>query len=265
MITVMTIAGLDPSGGAGVLADIKTISAFGCYGLAAVTSITAQNTKGVLEAYHQSAQVVADQISALLDDFEVSVVKTGMLPTAAIVRRVAESLAGSSCKSIVVDPILRSTSGHSLTDRGALDALVSDLMPQATLMTPNAAEAGEIAGIAVNRLPDMRAAAEAIAARGARAVLVTGGDLEGDEVVDLLVDSSGEVTFKSQRLQSRNTHGTGCALSAAIACLLARGVALREAVHIARRYVAEAIRTAPDLGHGTGPINHRPPGFSWSC
>lgn len=261
MLTVMTIAGLDPSAGAGVLADIKTIGAFGCHGVAAVTSITAQNTKGVFEIYNHEPEVVASQMRALLDDFEIAAVKTGMLPTATLVERVTAILAESCCGPLVVDPVLRSTSGFPLTDGKALDLLVGELMPRATLITPNAEEAGQIAGFAVPGLHEMRAAAEVIRARGAKAVLVTGGDIGGDDVVDVLADSAGELTFRSERVRSRNTHGTGCALSSALACLLARGLDLREAVAVARRYVAEAVRAAPDLGAGRGPLNHTPPGL----
>jgi hydroxymethylpyrimidine kinase/phosphomethylpyrimidine kinase len=263
MVTVMTIAGFDPSGGAGVLADIKTMAAFGCYGLAVVTSLTTQNTRGVLRSIPQAPDVVGDQISALLDDFEVSAVKTGVLPTPSIIHQVAQALVGVPNAQLVVDPVLRSTSGYPLSERGSIEVLISDLFPRAAVITPNAAEAAQIAGIEVNGLQGMRAAAEAIKQLGAQAVLITGGDLPGAEVVDVLVDSSGEEVFKSERIRSRNTHGTGCALSSAIACLLGGGLSLRKAVPIARQYVAEAIRHAPDLGHGAGPLNHLPPGFNW--
>lgn len=261
MITVMTIAGLDPSAGAGILADVKTISAFGCYGVAAVTAITVQNTKGVFEVRNGDAEVVAGQMRALLEDFEIAAVKTGMLPTAAIVERVAAVLGQDSSRPTVVDPVLRSTTGFPLTDGKAMDALARELMPRATLITPNVAESEHLAGIAVRGLREMQAAAEKIRARGAKAVLVTGGDLGGDDLVDVLADQTGELIFWSERVRSRNTHGTGCALSTALACLLARSLTVREAVPIARRYVAEAIRTGPDLGGGAGPLNHQPPGF----
>jgi hydroxymethylpyrimidine/phosphomethylpyrimidine kinase len=258
---VMTIAGMDPSAGAGVLADIKTISAFGCYGVAAVTSLTLQNTQGVFGACHQDRKTVRGQIEPLFDDFEVAAIKTGMLPTAEVVEEVAGIISARLPRAVVVDPVIMSTSGYDLIDEKALDALVKSLLALATVVTPNASEAERITGIRVGDLQSMRQAAEAILALGPRAVLVTGGDLDSDAATDLLIDSEGATAFSATRLPSRNTHGTGCTLAAALACLLARGLSLRESVPVAKRYVNEAIANAPGLGRGHGPLNHLLPGF----
>jgi hydroxymethylpyrimidine/phosphomethylpyrimidine kinase len=257
---VLTVAGFDPSAGAGVLADIKTVSFFGCYGVAATTSITFQNTQGVLGGRNQSRQTVLDQIRPLLQDFPISAMKTGMLPTVGSVQAVVEAISEGRIKNIVVDPVLRSSSGFSLV-KDAISLIVSDLFPSATLITPNVAEASALSGVAVIDEHTMTLAARRLREMGADAVLVKGGDLAGDEALDILVDSAGTVRLTAERIQSDQTHGTGCTLASAIASLLARGVALREAVHIAKRYVAAAIRTAPRLGHGHGPLNHFPPEF----
>ncbi|HXG68093.1 MAG TPA: bifunctional hydroxymethylpyrimidine kinase/phosphomethylpyrimidine kinase [Blastocatellia bacterium] len=258
---ILTIAGFDPSGGAGVLADIKTISAFGCYGVAAITSLTYQNTQEVFGASHQSGVAVVGQIKPLCNDFDIAAVKTGMLPTAEVIQAVASELGLKPAPFIVVDPVVRSTSGYDLIDDDALQALIEKIFPLAPVVTPNAAEAERIMGIRVHDRQTMEKAAENILALGPRAVLVKGGDLESDSAIDLLLDERGVEVFSSERVRSKNTHGTGCALSSALACLLARGYELREAIPIAKRYLVEAIRTAPGLGHGHGPLNHFPPGF----
>jgi len=258
---VMTIAGLDPSAGAGALADIKTISAFGCYGVAAVTSLTLQNTQGVFGAYHQSRLVVRGQIEPLFDDFEIAAIKTGMLPTAGIIEEIAEIISARAVSRLVVDPVVRSTSGFDLIDEKALSALVRNLFPLASVVTPNVVEAERITGIAITDSQSIHRAAEAILALGPRAVLLKGGDFRSETADDLLVDGEGSMVVSAKRLGSRNTHGTGCALAAALACLLARGLSLRESVPIAKRYINEAINSAPGLGRGHGPLNYFPPGF----
>lgn len=257
----MTIAGFDPSAGAGTLADIKTISAFGCYGIAAITSLTYQNTQLVFGASHQSGVVVLGQIKPLCSDFEVAAVKTGMLPTAEVIEVVASEIESSAIPHIVVDPVVRSTSGYDLIDDEALTVLVEKLFSLASVVTPNVIEAERITGIKIEGREAMQRAAEIILAKGPCAVLMKGGDLEGDSATDLLLDDKGVAVFSTERVRSKNTHGTGCTLSSALACLLARGYELREAIPIAKRYVAEAIRSAPGLGHGHGPLNHFPPGF----
>lgn len=258
---VMTIAGFDPSAGAGVLADVKTISAFGGYGVAAMTSLTLQNTQGVFGALPQRREVVREQINRLVADFRIAALKTGMLPTAEIIEEVAAFLSTSAIPHTVIDPVIRSTSGFDLMDDAAVAALVQNLFPLAAVVTPNAAEAERLTGIRIVDARSMEQAAAAILACGPRAVLIKGGDVEADTATDLLLDATGAVVFNAPRVASLNTHGTGCALSSALAALLARGWSLRESVPIAKRYLNAAIIQAPDLGHGRGPLNHFPFGF----
>ena len=252
----MTIAGFDPSGGAGVLADIKTISALGCYGVAAITSLTVQNTQKVFGAHHHDAAIVRRQIEALTDDFEIAAIKTGMLPTAEIVIEVARTIGPNAPSIVVVDPVLTSTSGFDFSDERAVNALKGSLFPLASLVTPNIAEAARITGLDVCNDATMHRAAEAILKMGASAVLITGGDAGTDSSTDFLLDAEGASTYSAERVTSTNTHGTGCAFASAIACLLARGDSLREAIPLAKQYVREAILSAPRLGRGDGPLNH---------
>lgn len=258
---VLTIAGLDPSGGAGILADIKTISAFECYGVAAVTSLTFQNTKRVYGTLDQSAETARRQIEPLFEDFELAAIKTGMLPNAEVIREIAALIEAKGVPIVVVDPVLRSSSGFDLVDDQAVDALINCLFPLASLVTPNIAEARRITGVDVESHAEMERAAEATLKLGARAVLVTGGDADSDLSTDLLLDGEGAVVYSTQRIRSKHTHGTGCALASALACLLARGLSLRESIPIAKRYINAAILCAPGIGHGHGPLNHFPPGF----
>src|SRR5262245_8832160 len=188
---VMTIAGFDPSAGAGILADIKTISAFDCYGVAGVTILTFQNTQGVFGAEHQRRDVVRRQIKPLFEDFDIAAIKTGMLPTAEIIEEVAAIISSSAVPHIVVDPVIRSTSGHDLIDDEALDVLIKKLFPLASVVTPNALEAERIAGISISNLPSMQKAAEVIFALGPRSALVKGGDLRMNSATDLLIDADG--------------------------------------------------------------------------
>jgi hydroxymethylpyrimidine kinase/phosphomethylpyrimidine kinase len=253
---VLTIAGFDPSGGAGVVADVKTITAFGCFAAAAVTSLTYQNTAGVYGAAHQTAEAVRAQVLPVVEDFTVAGAKTGMLPTREIIEEVARLFRETNLPAPVVDPVVRSTSGYDLIDDAALDALKRELMPLARVVTPNIPEAERMTGM---RIRDRRAMAEAarlIRSMGARAVLVKGGHLEGARALDVL-DEGGEVTyFDAERLETTSTHGTGCTLAAAIASCLARGHNVGDSVALAKRFVTEAIRRAPRLGRGHGPINH---------
>lgn len=265
MQIVLSIAGFDPSGGAGVLADIKTFAAFGSFGVAAITSLTAQNTSGVYGAYHQTAEVVRAQLAPLLADFQIAAVKIGMLPTRATVETVAEIIAQHRLPNVVLDPVLCSSSGYELIDGAALEALRSCLLPLARVVTPNLAEAARLAGMEVNDLPSMQQAARHIYDLCRRqtpgAVLVKGGHLL-DEATDVL-DEGGEVQiFRAPKLATRHTHGTGCTLSSAIAALLAGGASVPEAVAGAKEYLNAALRSAPLLGHGAGPLNHLP-SVSW--
>ncbi len=260
-MVVMTIAGFDPSAGAGTLADIKTMSAFGCYGVAAITSLTIQNTQGVYGAAHQTAEMVVRQIDALFDDFDIAAIKTGMLPTQEIIEAVAALITRRRVAHLVVDPVVRSTSGYDLIDDGALTALMKNLFPLASVVTPNRVEAQRLTGVDINDEATLKKAAEMILSFGAPAVLVKGGDMPGEQATDLLMDASGATFFTEPRVPSKNTHGTGCTLSSALTCLLSLGYPLREALPVAKKYIVEAIRYAPKIGKGHGPLNHFPPEF----
>jgi len=252
---VLTIAGFDPSGGAGVVADVKTITAFGCFAAAAVTSLTFQNTEGVYGASHQTADAVRAQVLPVVDDFRVAGAKTGMLPTREIIEEVARLFRETNLPAPVVDPVVRSTSGYDLIDDAALDALKRELLPLARVVTPNIPEAERITGMEIRDGGAMAEAARAIRGMGARAVLVKGGHLSG-RALDVL-DEEGEVTyFDAERVETTSTHGTGCTLAAAMAACLARGHNVEDSVALAKRFVTEAIRRAPRLGRGHGPINH---------
>src|SRR5215213_296716 len=251
----LTVAGFDPSGGAGVVADVKTFTAFGCFAAAAVTSLTYQNTTGVFGAAHQTAEAVRAQVLPVVEDFRVAGAKTGMLPTREIIEEVARLFRETELPAPVVDPVVRSTSGYDLIDDAALDSLKRELLPLARVVTPNIPEAERITGMSIRDRGAMAEAARAIRGMGARAVLVKGGHLEG-RALDVL-DEEGEVTyFDAERVVTTSTHGTGCTLAAAIASCLARGHNVVDSVALAKRYVTEAIRTAPGLGRGHGPVNH---------
>jgi len=254
----LTVAGFDPSGGAGVVADVKTFTAFGCFAAAAVTSLTYQNTTGVFGAAHQTAEAVRRQVLPVVEDFRVAGMKTGMLPTREIISEVARLLREEALPAPVVDPVVRSTSGYDLIDDEALGALKAGLLPLARVVTPNIPEAERITGLVIRDEEGMARAARVMRELGAPAVLVKGGHLTAD-ALDLL-DEGGRVTvFRAERVETTSTHGTGCTLAAAIAACLARGLTLEEAVGAAKRFVTEAIRRAPGLGRGHGPVNHSVP------
>lgn len=259
----LTIAGFDPSGGAGIIADVKTFTAFSCFATAAVTSLTYQNTLGVYGAVHQSAEAVRAQVLPVIEDFEVACVKTGMLPTREVIEEVARLFRESSLPPPVVDPVVRSTSGYDLIDDAALASLIRELLPLARVVTPNIPEAERITGLRIEDEEGMRRAARDIRAMGARAVLVKGGHLEAPErnesnsiALDLLDDEGRVTLFREQRIASTSTHGTGCTLAAAIASCLGRGMTLVESISAAKSFVTDAIQHAPPLGHGHGPLNH---------
>jgi hydroxymethylpyrimidine kinase/phosphomethylpyrimidine kinase len=254
----LTIAGFDPSGGAGVIADVKTFGAFGCFATAAVTSLTFQNTTGVFGATHVAAADVRAQVLPVVEDFRVAGLKTGMLPTREVISEVARLLRETPLSEVraIVDPVVRSTSGFDLIDDDALAALKSELLPLAALATPNIPEAERITGLEIRTEDDMRRAATLMREMGARAVLVKGGHLTGGEAIDLL-DDAGEVKlYRERRIETDATHGTGCTLAAAIASCLARGMNLPESVGAAKRFVTEAIRRSPLIGRGFSPVNH---------
>jgi hydroxymethylpyrimidine kinase/phosphomethylpyrimidine kinase len=256
---LLSIAGSDPSGGAGIQADLKTFSAFGCYGMAAVTALTAQNTKGVSSVHMPPPEFVAAQIDAIFADIRVDAVKIGMLASGVIVSTVADRLKTHGPSIIVLDPVLVATSGDSLGASDVVDAIRSTLLPLATLITPNLPEASRLAG---RPMPtdeaSMKSIAEAIHDRGAGAVLVKGGHLKGDEAIDVLFDGRDHTVFAAERVVTRNTHGTGCTLSSAIAACLAQGATLVEAVEDAKDYLTEALirSSALRVGGGHGPVHH---------
>ena len=258
----LTIAGHDPSGGAGIVADIKTFTAFGCFATAAITSLTFQNTTGVFGATHQTAETVRGQVEPVIQDFPVAAVKTGMLPTGEIIEETARLVRENNLPNFVVDPVVRSTSGYDLIDDIALRVLIEKLFPLAVLVTPNIAEAERITNLKIETEKDRRAAAEKIRELGARAVLIKGGHFANAELEkqrtasDLLLDESGFSVFEAEWIETTATHGTGCTLASALAANLALGKDLKTAISIAKKFVTEAIRTAPRLGHGNSPVNH---------
>lgn len=255
----LTIAGFDPSGGAGIIADVRTFAAFGCFATAAVTSLTYQNTTGVFGAMHQTAEVVRAQVLPVVEDFKVAGLKTGMLPSREVIEEVARLLREARLPSPVVDPVVRSTSGYDLIDDEALAALKKHLLPLACVVTPNIPEAERITGLSISDEEGMLRAARAIREMGARAVLIKGGHLTGRIALDVLDDEGTVNTFAATRIETTATHGTGCTLSAGLAACLARGMELEDAVGAAKRFVTDAIRRAPGLGRGHGPINHSVP------
>jgi hydroxymethylpyrimidine/phosphomethylpyrimidine kinase len=256
---LLSIAGSDPSGGAGVQADLKTFSALGCYGMAVLTALTAQNTKGVTDVHVPPPAFVAAQIDAIFADIEVAAVKLGMLADGAVVTTVAERLCAHKARHIVLDPVLVATSGDSLGAPDVVEAMQRHLLPLASLVTPNLPEAARLAGEALPAdLADMRAIAEKLVASGARAALVKGGHLGGDSSVDVLFDGETMQEFAASRIDTPNTHGTGCTLSSAIAAYLAFGHDLPSAVTLAKAYLTEALRHSGELrvGRGHGPVHH---------
>ncbi len=255
---VLTIAGSDSSGGAGIQADLKTMLACGVHGMSVVTAITAQDSRGVHGWWPVPADVVRAQLDAVLSDIGVDAVKTGMLPSSEIVSVVAGALAGSSA-AIVVDPVGASTHGDRLSEPATLETIKSELLPLATLVTPNLDEVAALTGVVVRTAADLPDAAQAVHALGSRWVLIKGGHLDGD-ATDLLFDGDNEFEFRAARLATRHTHGTGCTLASAIAAFLARGSDMEAAVERAKAYVTGAIEHGFALGHGTGPVDH---GWQW--
>ena len=242
---VLTIAGIDPSGGAGIVADIKTIAAFGCFPAAAITSITFQNAKRVFGAEHQTAATLRAQVEPIVQDAKVAAAKTGMLPTAEIVAEVARLFREEDLPAPVVDPVMVSTSGHDLIGDAAFQILKNDLLLVARVVTPNIPEAERLAGFSIQTEADMRRAAEAIKSLGAPAVLVKGGHRLGSQAdaVDILIDDSGTFTeFREEYIDAGEVHGSGCTLSAAIAAALGTGMSLEAAVGAAKKYLTKAIR-----------------------
>ena len=255
MLHLLTIAGSDSSGGAGIQADLKTFAAHGCYGMSVITAITAQNTTGVTAIQNITPDVVAAQIDAVFSDIRVDGVKVGMVSTAATIEVIAEKMKQYQPRVLVVDPVMVATSGAYLLEADARSVLRDKLLPLATLITPNMAEGEVLSGMDIRCKDEMEEAAEIILGDGARAVLLKGGHL-ADTADDLLRYSDLGIWFEGRRFDNPNTHGTGCSLSSALACNLAAGMNLKEAAAKAKAYVALGIEHGLPVGHGHGPIHH---------
>lgn len=253
---VLVVAGSDSGGGAGIQADIKTITALGGYAATAITALTVQNTTGVHGIHDVPTDIITAQMRVVLDDIGADAVKTGMLHRPDIIEAVAAELAARPPIPLVVDPVMVAKGGARLLEAEALHALRTALIRIAAVLTPNAPEAEALTGFSVESLDDMRRAAEMLLTLGAGAVLLKGGHLPGETVHDVLVWPDGEETFSAPRIETRHTHGTGCTLASALAAGLAQGLDVRAAVARAHAYVQEAIRTAPGFGSGHGPLNH---------
>ena len=253
---VLIIAGSDSGGGAGLQADLKTVTALGGYAATAVTAVTVQNTLGVTGVLPVPADMVTAQARAVLDDIGADALKTGMLGDIAMVETVAAILDSAAGIPAVVDPVMTAKGGAALLATDAMDAVRRLMVPRARLLTPNVPEAEALTGLGIINLDDQRRAGEALLALGARAVLMKGGHLHGERVTDLLLTPEGETLFESARLETRHTHGTGCTLASACAAGLAQGLTLEAAVARAWAYVQEAIARAPGLGRGHGPLDH---------
>jgi hydroxymethylpyrimidine/phosphomethylpyrimidine kinase len=256
MRTALTIAGSDSGGGAGIQADLKTFAAHGVYGTSAITAVTAQNTLGVTMFEAVSADLVTAQIEAVVSDIGAHAAKTGMLANAAIVEAVSAAVRDLDIPFLVVDPVMIAKSGDRLIDEEAVGAMKTELLRQAFLVTPNIPEAEVLTGITIRTDQDRREAARRIASLGVTAVVIKGGHLPSEDIVDLLYEHGEVVEFRHARVPGRHTHGTGCTFSAAITSHLASGRTLREAIPLAQAYVAEAIRQGPELGKGHGPMEH---------
>lgn len=253
---VLVIAGSDSGGGAGIQADIKTITALGGYAATAITAVTVQNTLGVTGVHPIPLDVIAAQARAVLDDIGADAIKTGMLGEAAVVETVAQCLDHAGGVPAVVDPVMVAKGGAPLLAEAAIGAVKSLMIPRAALLTPNAPEAAALTGLVVETTDDLRRAGEVLLGMGAQAVLMKGGHVAGDRVVDILMTAAGETTFEGERIDTRHTHGTGCTLASACAAGLARGLRLEDAVAQAWNYVHEAMLRAPGLGAGHGPLDH---------
>ncbi|MEP6343260.1 MAG: bifunctional hydroxymethylpyrimidine kinase/phosphomethylpyrimidine kinase [Maricaulaceae bacterium] len=252
---VLIIAGSDSGGGAGVQADIKTCAAYGVYSATAITAVTAQNTVGVQSVHMLPADVITQQIKSVMDDIGADVIKIGMLGNQEIIEAVAAAVDDVDA-FVVLDPVMVATSGDRLMDEAAIDALKTKLIPVCDLITPNVPEAEILTGVTIEDTDDMTKAGDVLLGMGAYAALMKGGHLDSKMVFDVLVSEDGNNLMSGPRLNSRHTHGTGCTLASAVAAGMAAGTPLDEAVLSARDFVYEAIRTAPKLGAGHGPLNH---------
>lgn len=254
---ILICAGSDSGGGAGIQADIKTVTALGGFAMTAITALTAQNTQGVFGVQEVPPSFIRQQMDLVLSDLGADAVKTGMLHRAEVIAAVADGLeAHAAGVPLVVDPVMVAKGGHKLLDDDAHGAMKARLLPMAALLTPNIPEAEALTGMTVADLDQMIAAGRALLSLGPRAVLIKGGHMEGARLVDVLLSGDEVHCFEGWRIDTANTHGTGCTMASAIACGLGQGLGLRDAVARARDYVRIAIETAPGFGHGHGPLNH---------
>jgi hydroxymethylpyrimidine/phosphomethylpyrimidine kinase len=251
----LTIAGSDSGGGAGIQADLKTFAALGVYGTSALTAITAQNTVGVTQVYELSPKLVAAQIDAIMDDIGAHAVKTGMLANAAIIAAITKKIRQHRLRNLVVDPVMVATSGDLLIKKNAVAALRSQLIPLATVVTPNIPEAEELTGLKIRGGEDIEKAARKMVETGARAVVIKGGHLKGP-AIDLFFDGKNMRVLVAPRIRTQNTHGTGCTFSAAIAAYLAQGKDLESAIRAAKKYITKALRSGFSVGAGQSPVHH---------
>lgn len=252
--TVLSIAGYDPSSGAGVTADIKTIAAHGCFGVTCITALTVQTTQGVKRVQAVTGKLVAETLEELVFDVALSAVRIGMLGSAEVAEAVAQFLERTQLRNVVLDPVLKSSSGSDLLDQRGIEVVRTKLIQLADVVTPNMDEAAVLTGIKVESLYGMKKAAAKLHEMGARAVVITGGHLK--EPVDLLSVGRKQMEFAGKKIKSNSTHGTGCAFATSLACNLARGIELKDSVKAAGQYVRRAILRAYPVGKGKGPINH---------
>lgn len=262
MKNCLSIAGSDCSGGAGIQADLKTFSANGCFGMSVIVSVVAENTSRVISIQDVSSELIRDQIDAVFEDIEVDALKVGMLSSVETMKTVAERLRKYSPKITVFDPVMIAKGGCALMQPDALNTLREEVIPLAYLLTPNIPEAETITGRKIEAINDMKAVAREIYEMGAKNVLIKGGHLSG-EALDILFDGARYYSFTSERINTKNTHGTGCTLSSAITANLANGMDLPEAVETAKRYVTMAIKYAFKIGKGYGPTNHFYEFYQW--
>jgi hydroxymethylpyrimidine/phosphomethylpyrimidine kinase len=256
MRTALTIAGSDSGAGAGIQADLKTFAAHGVYGTSAITAVTAQNTRGVASFHEVPSQLIREQIEAVMLDLGADAAKTGMLASAAAVEAVAQAISDFDIPFVVVDPVMLAKSGDRLADDTAVEAMRASLLKKAFVVTPNIPEAETLSGMAIATDDDRREAARRIQVLGPSLVVIKGGHFSSDDIMDLLYDGRDFVEFRHARIPGRHTHGTGCTFAAALTAHLAAGRTVRAAIPLIQEYIAGAIRGAPELGEGNGPMNH---------
>jgi len=256
MRTALTIAGSDSGAGAGIQADLKTFAAHGVYGTSAITAVTAQNTRGVSAFNEIPAQLIRQQIEAVMTDLGADAAKTGMLASAATVEAVAQAISDFDIPFVVVDPVMLAKSGDGLTDAPAVEAMKTSLLKKAFVVTPNIPEAETLSGMTIATDDDRREAARRIRTLGPSLVVIKGGHFSSADIVDLLYDGRDFTEFRHERILGRHTHGTGCTFAAALAAHLACGRTVRDAIPLIQEYIAGAISSAPELGEGNGPMNH---------